>query len=209
MLSVGKAGLLGMAGFVAAGCASVEIRNADAAPGGAMTTVDPVKGAALGWVPQIAPAKNPGVEHWTRMRVIAPAGATQCRTLTPFMPDGPEDEGRPDADGALMLAAREGAKSVQIVCKTPAGTVRRIVTASIYTHDHPPEIMARYSNARPHNVYVLPPLVHVDPLEPGAEARWAAIGAELCPEISERVFGFVCKPGMLDALKAADRYVAP
>lgn len=209
MLSLGNAGLLALAGCLLAGCASVKVRNADAAPGGAITTVDPVKSAALGWIPQVGPANNPAIHHWTRMRVIAPAGATQCRTLTPFTSDGPEDEGQPDLNGVLMLAAREGARSIQIACKTPSGVVQRTVTASIYTVEHSPEVRARYSNARPHNFYVLPPLVHVDPRDPDAEARWAAIAAELCPEISERVFGFVCKPGMLETFKAADLNQAP
>lgn len=198
MLTIRKASLIAI--VMLAGCAT-EIRNADAPPGGLVTTVDKTQNTMLGWM-QVTPSnKAPGVEHWTRMRVIAPAGATECRTQ-----DGPQDEGKPDAQGAVMLTGREGARSVQIVCDTPQGVVKRTVNASVYAQpippDAPPDIAKRLAKRR--DTHVLPPLVHVDPGDPGAEARWAAIGAELCPEISERVFGFVCKPGMLEAFKAAD-----
>jgi hypothetical protein len=200
MLTVRKAGLGAL--LLLAGCAQIEVRDADVAPGGTVTTEDHNRNVALGWIPQVAPSNRPGIDHWTRIRVIAPEGATECRSGSLFSRGGPQAKGKPDTERAVMLTSRQGDREAHFVCDTPSGAVRRTVRASVYTQPVPAQAAAR--GRKPWTYHVLPPLVHVDPRDPAAQARWAAIGAELCPVISERAFGFVCKPGMLEKFKAED-----
>jgi hypothetical protein len=96
-----------------------------------------------------------------------------------------------------MLTSRQGDRTAHFVCDTPGGAVRRSVNASVYT-----QVLG--NGRRNVKYHVLPPLVHIDPGDPEAEVRWAALGAELCPVVSERALGFVCKPGMLEKFKAED-----
>lgn len=205
MLTLRKVSLVA-AVVVLAGCAQLEVRDADAPPGGTVTTEDHTRNAVLGWIPQVAPRNRPGIEHWTRIRVVAPEGATICRSGTFFSKGGPEAKGEPDANRVVMLTSRQGDRTAHFACDTPIGEVKRSVSASVYTMPIPPNVPADrmwfYEGNR--SWHVLPPLVHMDPRDPAAEARWDALGPELCPEISHRVFGFVCKPGMLEKFKAVD-----
>lgn len=189
-----------------AGCAQVEVRDANTTPGGTVTTEDHTKNAALGWIPSIGPTNRPGIDHWTRIRVIAPEGATECRSGSMFSKGGPQARGRPDADRAVMLTSREGDRTAHFVCDTPAGPVRRSVRASVYTHtwSDPPPGVKRNFTPKPRDFHVLPPLVHMDPREPDASARWAAIGPELCPVVSEQSATLICKPGMMEKFRAVD-----
>jgi hypothetical protein len=195
---------------VLAGCAQIEVRNADVGPGGAVTTYDANKQAWLGWIPQVGVVnKAPGIDHWRRIRVIAPEGATECRSGAVFARGGPEDEGKPNANREVMLTSNQNQNTAHFECDTPGGVVRRSVKASVYTIPIPPNVPADqmwlYEGNR--GTKVLPPLVHMDPKDAQAEARWAALGAEVCPVISDRaspVTGFVCLPGMLEKFKVTD-----
>ena len=197
---------------VLAGCAQIEVGNADTGPGGTVTTYDANKQSVAGWIPQAGVVNvAPGIDHWTRIRVIAPEGATECRSGAGlFSRGGPQDKGRPDADRIVTLTSREGDRTAHFVCETPRGPVRRSVSASVYTMpippSAPPHIVKQLESTR-RDTHVLPPLVHMDPKDPQAEARWAALGAEACPVILDRVSmetGFLCLPGMLEKFKAAD-----
>lgn len=208
MLTAQKVSLLAV--IVLAGCAQVEVRNADVAPGGTVTTYDANRQAALGWIPQVGVVnKAPGIDHWMRIRVIAPEGATKCRSGNFFAPGGPQDEGRPNANREVMLTSNHNQNTAHFECETPGGVVRRSVKASVYTMPIPPDVPADkmwlYEGNR--GTKVLPPLVHMDPKDAQAEARWAALGAEVCPVISDRVSpetGFICVRGMLEKFKAVD-----
>jgi hypothetical protein len=204
MLSVRKAALGVLVAL--AGCAQIEVRDAEVAPGGTVTTENHTTNLLTAWIPRVSPGNRPGIDHWTRIRVIAPEGATECRSGSLFSRGGPQAEGKPDAERAVMLTSREGDRDAHFVCDTPNGAVRRSVNASVYTMPIPPNVPADkmwlYKGNR--SWHVLPPLVHMDLKDAQADARWAAIGAELCPVISERASGFVCKPGMLEKFKAAD-----
>jgi hypothetical protein len=157
----------------------------------------------------VAPSNRPGIDHWKRIRVIAPEGATECRSGDGlFSRGGPQDKGKPDANREVMLTSREGDRIVHFVCDTPCGAVRRSVKASVYTMPIPPNVPAdkMWLYERRPSWHVLPPLVHMDPRDPGAEGRWAAIGPEICPVVSDRASTLVCKPGMLEKFKAVDLY---
>lgn len=184
--------------FVLAGCAQIEVRNADAGPGGTVTTEDHTRNALLGWVPRVTPRNRPGIDHWTRIRVIAPEGATECRSGSLFARGGPSDRGKPDKDRAVMLTVREGDRTAHFVCDTPGGQVKRSVEASVF------ERPSRPNGKAFGKFHVLPPLVHMNPRDPDAEARWAAIVSEVCPVISERAATLPCHPGMMEKFKAVD-----
>jgi hypothetical protein len=190
-----------LAACVAGGCTTIDqYRYADAPPGQAVSGTSPFSRT----METLNPFTGGYNQTWTRIRVIAPPGADACRIAgqSIFISDGPSPGGKPNENREVMLAYEEGAKSASFECRTPQGVVRRTVKASVYTQPVPETAAAR--GRKPWTYHVLPPLVHIDPNDPGAEARWTAIAAELCPEISERVFGFVCKPGMLEKFKAAD-----
>jgi len=180
---------------LAAGCTSIDKYNGlDAPPGGTvfgsssfsrtMETLNPVPsgyGAA-----------------WTRIRVIAPLGASVCRIAgqSIFVAPGPEPEGKPNDKGEVMLSYDAEAKSASFECRMPSGVVKRTVEAVPFA------IMTRLRSGVERKVstaHVKPPLVHMDPTDPAAEARWAAISAELCPGPT-----LICEPGMLEKLKAED-----
>ena len=209
MLALQKVGLIAVV-VTLAGCAQIEVRNADAGPGGAVTTYDANKQAWVGWIPQAGVVNNaPGIDHWTRIRVIAPKDATECRSGAFLARGGPEDEGRPNANREVMLTSNQNQNTAQFECDTPGGVVRRSVKASVYTRPIPPNVPADkmwlYKGDR--GAKALPPLVHMDPKDAQAEERWAALGAEVCPVISDRASretGFVCLPGMLEKFKAVD-----
>ena len=184
--------------FMLAGCAQIDVRNADAGPGGTVTTEDHTRNALLGWIPSVTPRNRPGIDHWTRMRVIAPEGATECRSGSLFARGGPSNRGKPDKDHAVMLTAREGDRSAHIVCDTPDGEVERMVEASVF--ERPPLPNGRSFG----KFHVLPPLVHMNPRDPDAQARWAAIAKEVCPVISDRAATLPCKAGMMEKFMAVD-----
>jgi len=141
-------------------------------------------------------------EQWTLVRVIAPPGATRCRIVdaNPFSPDGPLTVGAPNAGREVTLAYDANATFAEFECRTPAGVMKRRVDAVPYTW---PELFG-YRRAFPIVTQVKPPLVHIDPTDPEAEQRWRDLATELCPVVSERASGFVCKPGMLEKLRAKD-----
>lgn len=179
-------------------CAQVEVRNADVGPGGTVTTEDHTKNAVLGWIPSVTPRNRPGIDHWTRIRVIAPEGATECRSGSLFSRGGPQAKGKPDKDRAVMLTAREGDRTAHFACDTPGGEIKRSVDASVF--QLPPTANGWTFG----KFYVLPPLVHMDPRDPDAEARWAAIAVEVCPAISDRASRLPCQTGMMENFKAVD-----
>lgn len=136
--------------------------------------------------------------QWTLVRVVAPPGATRCRIAdqSPFVPAGPQPEGEPDAKREVMLTYHASAEAAAFECRTPEGVKKRTVKAVVYETKYQDKVFMR--------TQVKPPLVHIDPSDPEAEQRWTELAAELCPEVSERASGFVCKPGMLEKLKAED-----
>lgn len=133
-----------------------------------------------------------------RIRVIAPPEATQCRIAdqSPFMPPGPQPEGKPNSKGEVMIAYDAFSSSAAFVCDTPAGQLTRSVT--------PAPWQMTFRGWQINTVQVKPPMVHVDPSDPDAAARWTSLAAELCPVVSERASSFSCKPGMLEKRQAAD-----
>lgn len=187
-----------------------------AASAGACTTTDrysgldgPPGGYVVGssqlqrTMADLNPFQSQYTNQWTLVRVVAPPGATACRIAdqSPLIPKGPQPEGKPDANREVMLTYDAFAKSAAFECKTPDGVVKRTVDAVSWQMSWPKQAPGGgYTPTTP----VKPPLVHIDPKDPEAERRWTALAAEICPEISDRAFGFACKPGMLDRLKAAD-----
>lgn len=149
------------------------------------------------------PFQSQYTHQWVRIRVIAPPGATRCRIAdqSPFMPEGPQADGRPDAKREVMLAFDAFSDFAAFECKTPEGVVKRRVGAVLYESLLSKAATAGYFKT---TAKVKPPLVHMDPADPDAEQRWQAFATELCPVVSERAFAFACKPGMLEKLKAAD-----
>ena len=130
------------------------------------------------------------------MQGLPAAGSVVSR----FSFGGPEPEGKPDDKREVMLTYDVEAKSAQLRVQLAAGIVRRRVKAVPY------DIMFRRRDTERvlSTAQVKPPLVHMDPTDPDADARWAAISAELCSPGSASVYSLICKPGMLEKLKAVD-----
>jgi hypothetical protein len=194
-----------LAACVAGGCTTIDqYRYTDALPGQAVSGTSPFSRT----MDALNPFSGGYNDTWTRIRVIAPPGADACRIAgqSIFISDGPSPKGKPDEKREVMLAYDEGAKSASFECRTPAGVVKRKVEASVYTMPIPANVPADkmwlYKGDR--SWRVLPPLVHMDPADPDAEARWAAISIELCSPGSKAQYSLMCRPGMLEKLKAAD-----
>lgn len=186
---------LAIASTASAACTGIDrYGGLDGPPGGYVTGSSPVQRM----MSELDPVKSQYKNQWVRIRVIAPAGATRCRIADQslFMPLGPQAEGRPDSAGAVMLTYDAFSSTASFTCDTPDGRVKRSVNAVPYVLT----LSGRYMNT----VQVKPPMVHVDPSDADAEARWTSLAAELCPVVSERATAFACKPGMLEKLKAAD-----
>jgi len=171
----------------------------DGPPGGYVVGSSPFQRTMA----DLNPFQSQYTHQWTLVRVVAPPGATRCRIAdqSSFMPEGPMAEGRPDEKREVMLTYDAFAETAAFECRTPEGVKKRTVKAVVYEMPVPgsaPKTSARLSTP------VKPPLVHIDPSDPDAERRWRELAAELCPEVSARAFGFVCKPGMLEKLKAED-----
>lgn len=178
-----------------AACTSVDkYSGLDGPPGGYVVGSSPFQRTMA----DLNPFQSQYTHQWVRIRVIAPPGATRCRIAdqSPFMPPGPQAEGKPDAQLQVMLAYDAFSSTAAFECKTPDGLVKRSVRAVVYE--------STFANRFKHTTHVKPPMVHIDPRDPDAEARWTAFAAELCPVVSERASSFSCKPGMLEKLKAAD-----
>lgn len=188
---------VGIAVVTTGGCATPDkFRGLDGAPGEYVSGTSPLQRGFS--------AINPFSDYnsqWTLVRVIAPPGATKCRVAdtNPFRPVGPMTIGAPNARREVMLAYDALAKSAAFECRTPAGVVKRTVKAVPYDWPQHPSFPTKFGVT----TQVKPPLVHIDPTDVEAERRWRELSAELCPVVSERA-SFVCKPGMLEKLKAQD-----
>lgn len=109
-----------------------------------------------------------GVQQaWTRVRVAAPEGARRC--WLDNAPLGSGGRGRSDLvrDGAAMLSIDTNMESARIVCAGSGGEVARVV----------PRVQLSAGDSV---IPVMPPLIHVGALDDRADARWAALHAELC-----------------------------
>lgn len=144
------------------------------------------------------PVTSQYTTQWVRIRVIAPPGATRCRIAdqSPFMPLGPQAEGRPDSMRQVMLTYDAHSQSAAFICDTPAGNIKRSVKAVPWT--------MTFGGKPLGTLQVKPPMVHIDPSDQDAAARWTGLAAELCPTVSERAYSITCRPGMLEKLQAAD-----
>jgi hypothetical protein len=178
------------------GCTQIDrYNNADAKPGGTVVGSSPFRRATA--------SLGPRGPQWIRFRVIAPPDATVCRITgqSIFARPGPETQGKPNEKREVMLTYDVDAKSASFECKTPSGILRRTVQAVRY------DMMSTLFDGKPRLMeiaWVKPPLVHMDPKDPEAEARWAALGVELCSGPYDGDSHFTCKPGMLEKLKAVD-----
>lgn len=187
-------GVVACTGLGLGGCTTVDrYRGLDGPPGGYVSGTSPFQRA----MSDINPMSDYN-SQWVLVRVIAPVGATRCWVAdkSPFDPAGPKAEGQPDDKREVVLAHKAHSDTATFACKTPAGEVKRSVKAVPYE--------MRYRDKVIHTTPLKPPLVHLDPSDAEAGARWTAISAELCPQISERAGNMICKPGMMDKLRAAD-----
>lgn len=185
--------------LAAGGCTTVDkYSGLDGPPGGYVVGSSPFQRTMA----DLNPFQSQYTHQWALVWVVAPPGATQCRIAdqSPFMPDGPKAEGRPDAKREVMLTYDAFAETAAFECKTPDGVKKRTVKAVVYEMP----VSKKSPRSFAFRTQVKPPLVHIDPNDPEAERRWTELAAELCPEVSERASGFACKPGMLEKLKAED-----
>jgi hypothetical protein len=162
-----------LVGIVCAACASAcnSVSKADFRPGGNVWTED----KSISWLPVIS--GNPGRDGWVFVRVIAPAGATECSADGSWL-DGrnPYPSAPVAADGEAMITVRNEASEVSVSCATPGGSVQRKVSSErVISTTH----IGQW--AQKHDYFVVPPLVHLDPADPQAAARWDALRLELCP----------------------------
>ena len=167
-----------------------QYQNLDGAPGETVFASSPVqRNLMLG---------SNRSDQWTRIRLIAPPGATSCKIANHLLhnPRGPEMEGKPDANRFVMLTVTAEIRTAAFSCNTPDGVVRRTVSAVPYQITYRDRVV---STAR-----VLPPLVHLDPDDPTAGRRWQEFWSEACPVVSERAGRIMCKPDMPEKLQAAD-----
>jgi hypothetical protein len=176
-----------------AGCTTTT--KADAPPGATVTT----ENESASWLPRGISGEKQGMQNWTRIRVIAPAGARQCvsGSVLPLIYGGPQAIGRPDTKGEVMLTTDMEAGAVHIRCTTADGDVARTVKAYRYSRT--------FQNGMKSSFPIQPPMIHMNPSDPQAEARWTELRAEICKEgeIGPRS-GFLCEPEIFAALKAAD-----
>jgi len=145
---------------------------------------------------------NPTGRRYQRIRVIAPPGASVCRIVgqSMFVAPGPQAQGKPNDKHEVTLTYDVEAPSASFECQMPSGVARRTVQAVPY------ESTQKGYDGNPLTVTLMlvkPPLVHMNSQDPEAEARWTALGAELCSPHSESP-SYLCKPGLLGKLKAED-----
>jgi len=183
--------------LAASGC--IVIDKEDRRPGGLVW----MENQSVSWMPaDLMHGGRAGMKSWAFVRVVAPPGATGCRVESGFF-DGrnPYPKAKVGADGAAMLTVRNEQPQSVFVCVMPGGAeVRREAPSTKVTY------MSRVSSTKEteRSYWVVPPLVHVDQKNPDADKHWAAIGEEICAPASLGRYGAVCKPGMLDRMKAID-----
>ena len=120
---------------------------------------------------------QPGAGRLGVVRVIAPTGATECSADGSWL-DGRNPYPRADvaSDGAAMITVRNDASEVSFSCATPRGVIRRKVSS-----EHVVSTTHIGQWTQKHDYFVVPPLVHIDPTDAQAAARWDALRLELCP----------------------------
>jgi hypothetical protein len=186
-------------GVTGAACASAcnSVSKADFRPGGDVWTED----KSVSWFPVIS--GNPGREGWVFVRVIAPPGAKECSVDGSWLHGrNPYPRARVAADGAAMITVLNDASDVSVSCTTRDAVVRRKVSSERV-------VSTRGSKqwAQRHDYFVVPPLVHMDPADRQAAARWEALRLELC---SAEFSGIAaCKGDLMSSMKRRDLNEAP
>lgn len=175
----------------AAGCQV--IHNADALPGETMT----VENQGTSWTSVVG--ARTGIRHWTRIRVIAPPGATECisGSLSPLIQGGPQASGTPGRDRAVMLTTDPDSLTVHVRCLTPSGDVVRSVDG--YRYEQRPR-----GSSTAFGFNIQPPMIHMDPADPERAARWDSLHAEVCTQVRGSRSGYLCRPEIFAALRASD-----
>lgn len=178
-----------LAGLLSAACNTVG--SADVRPGGLVWTED----KSISWFSDLS-GNRAGTRGWVFVRVMAPAGATACQADHSWF-DGvnPFPQASVDKDGAALITVRNEIGEVGFSCATPSGVVRRKVASERFT--------ISFRRMGEHSFWIVPPMVHMDPADSHAAARWDALHAELCPE--GEISGIAaCRPGVMQNMKLRD-----
>lgn len=183
--------------LLAAACNTVE--TSDPRPGGQVWTED----KSISWLSDTS--GNPaGHKNWIFVRVIAPAGATECRVeasmfdgVNPF-PKTPVDD-----KGAAMVTVRDEKDKSSIACRTPEGWVKRTLASERIVNT-----FKDYTGKKTYQrgYWAVPPMIHIDPKDLQAAARWDALAAEICPVVTRNPPFPVnaCRDDRLERMKARD-----
>jgi hypothetical protein len=154
-----------------AGCNT--IKREDVRPGGTVVTED----KAISWMSDLS--GNPaGHRGWKFVKVIAPPGASECR-VEGSMFDGvnPYEKARVEIDGSVLLTVRNEQAKQTFACRTAEGVKRRTVQSERITNTFTDYKQRPYTR----RYWSTPPMVHIDPSDPQAAARWDALWEEVCP----------------------------
>ncbi len=177
------------------GCNTV--RKADVRPGGLVWTED----KAVSWMSDLS-GNSAGHRGWIFVRVVAPAGATDCQTDNSWL-DGvnPYPKAPVDKDGAALVTVRNEIGESSFSCATPTGVVRRKIASEKFTYSYASNYTRTQRAER--SYWIVPPMVHMDPTDPQVAARWDALHAELCPE-GKITGGGACRDGVMQNMKQRD-----
>jgi hypothetical protein len=170
-----------MIGACLTACMSYE--NLDGKPGSTATReFDPIP------VPGLGLGRTSG--SYQNVRVIAPNGAQVCR-VTNFNGQPPfVSERSPDADGVIALAVSESLDEAELRCAGQGVRVERQIR----------RLQLSFGN---YSRRSFPPLVHMQPSDPNAAARWTALYAEICATTRPRD-RYICDEANWAQLRAQD-----
>lgn len=189
-----RSGAVGLALLALAACNTVN--KADVRPAGLVWTED----KSISWFSDLS-GNRAGVNGWIFVRVIAPAGATECEAHHNWF-DGvnPYPKAPVDKDGAALVTVRNETAENGFSCKTPSGVVRRTIASEKFTYSY--AISRDRTKRAERSFWIVPPMVHMDPSDSEAAARWDKLHAELCPE--GKAYGGACRPGVMLNMKLRD-----